>query len=185
MPVQETLPAEPFITWSGIADPTAAVILIGVVIIAAQLHFVVRQLTIMRRLTADGHTLSRRLEAEKRCAEFGALVYRPDLLSAHLDFLDRQAAVTLQEIRDARNADPGVLDAIHSLLDYYDGIARGIDQGVFSERVAKSAHRAGMSRALRILRPYIEHRRADFGTDTEIWAPLETLVHKWDHDPSA
>lgn len=185
MPTEEALPTEPFITWSGQADPTAAVLAIGVIMAIAVLNLILRQLTLIRKLHGDDHVLSRRLEAEKRCGDFSAHVFRPDILTAHLDFLDRNNAISLNEIRDAKEHDPGVVDAVHSLLDYYDGLARGIDQGVFSERVIKAAHRPGMTRSLRILRPYIEHRRAEFATEIEIWLTLEQLVYKWDHDAAA
>ena len=182
-PITTTTPT--LLTWSDLTSPAAITLAIAALLVffalavlSLQFNAIQHHLKALRIHVRESRDWLRRNAADQRSADFHTLVFKPHLLSRHLDYIHRQTAVTLQDIRQAKSENPEIIDALHSLLDYYEGLARGIEHGVLSERVVKAAHHENMARALRIFRPYIEEHRMQ--SIIGVWTRVETLVIKWD-----
>jgi len=66
------------------------------------------------------------------------------------------------------------------LLNYYEGLAIGINQGLYDERLIYSTWESTMNRICICFAEYIDYR----GNEGQIkaWAEFTQLVKKWDYD---
>lgn len=184
----DTTDPTPILIWHPVASPTTLILAAGVLLaflaivaLTLELQTIRHHLKSIRIHIRESRDWFRRNAADQRAAAYHTLVYKPQLLTRHLDYLERQSAVTVQDVRQAKAEDPEVIDALHSLLTYYDALALAVEHGVLSERVIKAAHHADMLRALRVFRPYIENHRAQSAPDA--WSHFEKLVATW-QDPN-
>lgn len=111
-----------------------------------------------RTLKSD-HEWNRRKAAQDASSLFGSRIEGRELLNVHYDYASSNDSISLEGIRNEFQSDDKLRPAVHSLLDYYELLARGVKTQIYDEDVVRRAWKGGMTRAVGRFRPYIEHRR--------------------------
>ena len=123
------------------------------------------------------------LDHAKRVAAQQALAaYRLSVtlsnLQMHFHYIDKIREIPIEEILEALKREPELKVELHDLLNYYEGLARGIAQGIYDEQVIKAGRYGAMRRAYRAFLPYIIYRRAE-NKSSRAWVDLESIILKW------
>ncbi len=139
-----------------------------------------------RQVNAVYETLKANHEWNRRKAAQDALLQRPQrvsnskLLDETFRYLDTTSdQFPLEVVKEACQKNPEVKRALHSFLNYYEGLARGVQQEVYDDEVVRIACRGIMKRTLERYRGYIADRRK-MSPHKEAWTQMEKLCKKWD-----
>ena len=125
------------------------------------------------------HDWNRRLAAQEALRHFNySLLDSP--LREKFDYLTLKRAIPLQEILEAFNQNATLRSNAHQLLNYYESLARGINQGIFDEEVIKVARKNAMSMNVIAFQHYITDRRT---ISPKAWLELTDIVQKWKDEP--
>lgn len=154
---------------------TVAVVL-GILFAVLQLRGAKRELTAIKAIHVENHDWNRRIAAQDALAKFGyGEVAKP--LSEAFDFMNTRNAISLSIIQEKFSKDAGLQPLLHQLLNFYEGLARGVQQGVFDEEAVKAGRKMSIIRMDFAFSNYIQHRRI---TDNpRAWNNLILLARKW------
>lgn len=159
--------------WDPIWEPLALLVLIGgFVYTAIQVH-------LLRQGQRGNHDWNRRKAAQDITTAFNERVHQPELLEKLLQYNERKKPIPADDLLAAFKASPSLGLTVHTLLNYYEALARGINQQIFDEKVIKAAKRSVMIRTFRLFEPYIKQRRL-FTSDA--WSELEGMVVTWEEE---
>ena len=134
-----------------------------------------RELRVLNRHHADNHDWNRRVAAQEAVAKFNYSILASPL-QISFDFLNAMDPISVTKIDEELKANANLQNELHELLNYYEGLARGINQGILDETVVKIARRTEMQRCERAFRDYIEKRR---GFSPRAWLQLSYIAGKW------
>jgi hypothetical protein len=70
------------------------------------------------------------------------------------------------------------------VLNYFEGLARGVRQGIYDEQVIKTAFRGLMINVNESFKYYIQNRRHQFH-NPRVWVELEVLSDCWRQEERA
>lgn len=182
-----------FMEWA-----TFVLLVLGFLVTFLQLRSVIHQ-------HKENHEWSRRKAAEDVCTNYAGDISFRILLETYLDWSERTEPIPYEEIRSIGEqadlaqahvvediaAEAGkapvsthpsdkpsarIAAAIHRQLNYYESFSRGIDEGVYDEKIIKRAFFGQMRHSLYILMPYITERRK---MNPKVWEDFEQLVNDW------
>ena len=151
---------------------------LSVVLLAISVIYAGRQLQLLRRQHSEDHDWNRRLAAQQAIDKYHNIQLMVETISEHLDFQNRTEGITLADI-EAKFKETGTLQTrVHSVINYFEAMARGVRQGIYDEEVIKNAFQGHMNRVYESFRYYIESRRRNLH-NPQIWIELEEISDKW------
>lgn len=150
--------------------------------VAIGLFYAARQLRLLIRTHADNHEWNRRIAAQEAVAQVNTTAKTEDL-NARFNYIAHSDPVPLAEVNEAFEEDPGLRVKLNVLLNSYEGLARGVFLGIYSEAVIKSARRSPMLRTFNAFREYINHRR--ISGSPLVWVEYEKIIDKWTAEQKA
>jgi len=157
---------------------------LSLVFIGLSLLYAGKQLKLLKKTHADNHDWNRRKAAQDaamlRQKRFTTENIR--LINEELDYLNSSDPIPLKTFKAKVKSEPNLKGACHNFLNYYEALARGVNQRIYDEEVTKEALKTVMTKAFNRFFPYIQHRRSTL--NPEAWSNLENLVNKWSHEKS-
>lgn len=151
---------------------TFLIALIGLVYVGIQLKA-------SYRIHSANHDWNRRMAAQSALKEYSQSILISGL-QTEFNYLNRIEAIPLSDITAGFNNHPNLQNELHQLLNFYEGLARGVFHRIYDENVIKSGRRGAMTRASRAFDAYMKNRRATLSPNA--WSNMDALVAKWIHE---
>jgi hypothetical protein len=158
---------------SGIA---ALVTLGGLIYAGIQLKKTKEQLEAAYKINEADHDWNRRMASQAALKEYNQSMLFSGLQS-EFDYLNCTESIPLSKIEKGFKNHPDLQKELHQLLNFYEGLARGVFQNIYDDEVIKTGRRTAMMNALRAFSSYIESRRKT--SSPSVWTDLESLVAQW------
>jgi Domain of unknown function (DUF4760) len=149
---------------------------VGSVIAACGLMVTAISASLAYRSLRSTHDWNRRKAAQDAALLFNQRVQGRELLEQHLAYVSSFEPVPMEILAKRFEETPNLKQAVHSLLNYFEMLARGVHQSIYDEMVINVAWKGAMTRAIDRFGPYIEERRK---SSPEAWRQLEDLVSRW------
>lgn len=154
-------------------------VMFGLAYGALQLKKAAHQLSLTKIIHQQNHDWNRREAAQSALREYRYAVESSAIQSA-FDYLNTNGPLSLDEIEKQFNQHESLKGDLHQLLNYYEGLARGINQGLYDEGVVKLAIKSSMVMANKGFQHYIEKRRSE--RTSAAWRQLSSIALKWDNE---
>jgi uncharacterized protein YfaT (DUF1175 family) len=138
-----------------------------------------QQISEIARIDTQQHDWNRRLAAQDALRHYDYTWFSSPLQS-EFDYFNQDDAIPVKQVLKKFKENEEVQSYLIRLLNYYEALARGINQGIFDEQVIKCARRNAMIKAHRSFRNYIDHRRKN--ANEMAWVELSDLVTKWERE---
>ena len=158
---------------SGVA---ALITLGGLIYAGIQLKKTKEQLQATYKINEADHDWNRRMASQAALKEYNQSILSSSLQS-EFDYLNCSESIPLKKIEEGFNKHPELQKELHQLLNFYEGLARGIFQNIYDDEVIKAGRRNAMMKALKAFNSYIESRRRT--SSPSAWTDLESLVAQW------
>lgn len=159
-----------------ISGITLVTVIVGLVYGGIQLKHAAFQISETRRIHQENHDWNRRLAAQEALR-----AYNYSLLSSPLqdvfDYLNVSEPIPLAKLTEEFANNPKLQPDLHQLLNYYEGLARGIHQSLFDEEIVKSARKNAMMMAEKAFTNYLDKRREN--VNPHAWRELSSLISRW------
>lgn len=159
---------------------TALIALGGFVYAGIQLKKTTEQLRTAYKINESDHDWNRRKAAQDALKEYNQSIISIELQS-EFDYLNCVESIPLKKIEEGFNKHQNLRAELHKLLNFYEGLARGIFQKVYDEEVIKAARYNAMKKVFRAFNSYITHRR-EKSSSLFAWSDLESLLVRWKAD---
>lgn len=140
-----------------------------------QINFNAEQTKLLVESHFDNHEWNRRSVTQEVLLSMNMSGRMDDVIAFFLD-QDRTSPIPRSEILERFKAEPELRRKTHTLLNFYETLARGIKYGVYDEEIVRNARHGSMKRAVLIFREYIDHWRTQ---GYSYWTEFEQLVNKW------
>ena len=141
-----------------------------------QLKSGISAINLSKKVHQENHDWNRRMAAQEAIVMFRNKNKTRELREA-LGQIDINDAIPLQLIHDKFKTNSDLQSYIHSVLNTFEGYARGISQGIYDEEVIKTALKGTMVRYFSCFHPYIKHIRDTRNPD--LFNEFEGIVNKW------
>ncbi|MBB4286981.1 DUF4760 domain-containing protein [Roseospira goensis] len=100
-------------------------------------------------------------------------------LQKDLKYIEEPRTISVEELENHLDRNDSLREQLHALLNYYEGLARGIHTGIYDETVIRSGREGAMKRAFKAFEPYILCRRYR-NNSPNAWIELEKICKKWE-----
>ena len=139
------------------------------------------QLRAAYEINEADHDWNRRIASQDALKEYNQSTISSGLqLQSEFNYLSHTESIPLEKIEERFNNHPNLQLKLHQLLNFYEGLARGIFHNVYDEKIIKAARYNAMKKAFRAFNSYIESRRKNLSPDA--WSDLELLINQWKAD---
>lgn len=149
--------------------------MLNIVVMIVGLFFAYKQLKANYEIKLADYKWNQRVEAKHALREYRNLSV--DLLVSKFDFLNRKDSIPLQDIEMAISENKQIQKQLHDLLNFYEGLASGIQYEIYDEDIIKNARKGNIKRIFRSFRLFIEARQDKFPT---AWIEFSNLVKAWE-----
>lgn len=141
--------------------------------------FAIWQIRILIKTHSDNHEWNRRIATQDAIIQFNQNTYIHDLneLNEILALFDRKHPIPLTEINTIFKENPKIQTQCHTLLNFYEGLARGVKFGVYDEDIVENARKGIMERTHNVLEEYIKFRRNEYSPN--VWGEYLDLLKRW------
>lgn len=136
------------------------------------------QITFLREQHEDNHDWNRRESAQQAVREYREIQSMIEAVSHHFDYQNRTEGIPLSEFKEKFSKDRTLQPKVNTVLNYFEGLARGVNQGIYDEGVIKGSFRGQMSRVFDSFQYFISDRRK-YLNNSQIWVDIENLSCKW------
>ncbi|MEM6269157.1 MAG: DUF4760 domain-containing protein [Bacteroidota bacterium] len=96
-------------------------------------------------------------------------------LTRHFDCLKTCEPIPLAKINQAFSDHSSLRESCHAYLNSFEGLARGIEAGIYSFDLVQHARRGAILKAFVLFREYIDHMRRTHNPNA--WLKFEALVN--------
>ncbi len=147
------------------------------VITAIGLLYAGKQIALLKETHKQNHDWNRRNAAQhaiKQLVELTPIVIR---INKVFDISNTLEGIPLEETLKQFNSDKELQSHVHQLLNLYEGLARGILQGIYDEKVIYEGRRSSMIQTFENFKPYIRYRRKN--VHSSAYELTECIVNKW------
>ena len=158
---------------------TALIALGGFVYAGIQLKKTTEQLRAAYEINEADHDWNRRIAAQDALKEYNQSILSSELQS-EFNYSNCTESIPLKKIEEGFNKHPNLQAELHQLLNFYEGLARGVFHGVYDEKIIKAARYNSMRKVFRAFNSYIESRRR--ASSPTAWKDSESLVDQWKAD---
>jgi len=159
-----------------ISGVTALITLGGLIYAGIQLKKTKEQLQAAYKINAADHDWNRRMASQTALKEYNQSILSSGLQS-EFDYLNCTESIPLAKIQEGFKKHLDLQKELHQLLNFYEGLARGVFQNIYDDEVIKAGRCSPMMKALRAFSSYIESRRKT--SSPTAWTDLESLVAQW------
>lgn len=146
-------------------------------VLAGTLFFIGRQVSAAATELRANHDWNRRIAAQDALMQQRQRVLDSGLLEKEFQHTTTRDPISLEKINCAFKELPELRRALHSYLNYYEALARGVRQAVYDEKMIKVGCRGIMKRNWIRFGHYIAHRRN--GGSPNAWLETEHLLNQW------
>lgn len=116
----------------------AASMMLGLFFGVRQLKSLVESNQISQKIAKDAHDWNRRSAAQDALRDLRKSVLLSKL-NQHFDYLNLDGEIALNRIEKGFREEAELQNELHGLLNYYEGLARGVRQGIYDEEVVRTA----------------------------------------------
>lgn len=155
-----------------------AVQIVTAIILSVSAVVAVFTLLSIRKFHRENHAWNRRQAAFE--ALKGLRTVDTEQLRIQTDWNDRRTTVPLDEIQELFEKKPELIDVLGRQLNFFEGLAIGVDQKVYDANIVKIARKKSMKLNLRRFKAYIDHRREE--VNDKLWIEQERLIQRWDEE---
>lgn len=156
---------------------------VALLLLAGTLFFTGRQVSAAATELRANHDWHRRIAAQDALMQQRQHVLDSGLLEKEFQHTTTRDPIPLEKINSAINALPELRRALHSYLNYYEALARGVRQAVYDEEIIKAGCRGIMTRNWIRFGHYIAHRRN--AGSPKAWLETELLLNQWQKQDGA
>ena len=135
----------------------------------------------LRIAQKDNHDWQRRQSAQNRLADNAGLLSIKSELAAYLPDNHRQGGLNKNQLDTLFEQNPELKTNIRVLLNYYESLCRGINQGIYDETVVRIALRGSIIGIYRSYQYYVSERRKLFDNPS-LYSMLESQVILWESE---
>jgi len=147
-------------------------------ILAISVIYAGRQITLLRKQHGENHDWNRRIAAQQAIREYREIQASIEDLSHHFDYHNRTEGVAADNFNKKFEEVKHLQTSLHTALNYFEGLARGVRQGIYDEEVVKNAFHGSMISVYECFKYYICSRRKKWDNQ-KLWFELEALIDKW------
>lgn len=147
-------------------------------LLAISVLYTARQVHLLRKQHKENHDWNRRLTAQQAIREYQNIQEMVESLSEHFDYHNRTEGIPLTDFEIKFNEMPSLQSRLHALLNYFEGLARGVRQGIYDQEVVENAFQRHMIRVFESFKYYIEFRRRKVHNPT-VYIELEIITSEW------
>lgn len=151
---------------------------VSAILLAISVLYAGHQIKLLRRQHQDNHDWNRRLAAQQTIGEYREIQSMVEAVSEHFDYHDRTEGIPLEDFQKKFKETPGLQSRLHSVINYFEGLARGVRQGIYDEEVVRVSFKGHMMRVHESFKYYIEGRRRKLH-NPKIWVELEEVADAW------
>lgn len=137
------------------------------------------QLRAAYKINKADNDWNRRIAAQDALKEYNQSLLSSELHS-EFNYSNCTESIPLKKIEEGFNKNQNLEAELYQLLNFYEGLARGIFHGVYDEEIIKAARYNAMRKVFRAFNSYIERRRKI--SSPAAWKDLESLVDQWKAD---
>ena len=141
--------------------------------------YLARQIKIASEIHKENHEWNRRIETKHALDSFNRME-AVVTLNEEFGFMSQKHPIDVKTINDKLKQDHSLQVHLLRLLNFYEGLANGIDMGIFEELVIKEARRGAMIRTYTAFSDFIEYHREEINPMAFI--KYEALVAKWEKE---
>ena len=145
-------------------------------LIFCSLIYAGRQLALSTRTQRQNHDWNRRAAAQEANWKFSSLVKGRELIDQAFNITTRDAPLTIDELNTAFEKNSELKTAVLSLLNYYEGLAIGVNQSIFDEDVIKTAWYGSMKVVSRLFAEWVKELRK---TRPFAFSELDAILNEW------
>jgi len=160
-------------------DTTTLINFVSATGVIVSVFYLSKQVKIANKSHQDNHEWNRRIETKHALDSYNRLEAVMQLNDA-FDFTSVRHAIKRDVILDKFKAIPQLKIHLTRLLNYYEGLANGVDMGLYEEVIIKEARRGGMIRTYNAFSDYIKYDRAEH--NPMAFVKYEALVKKWEKE---
>ena len=152
-------------------------VLIGFIFASWQVRSAKLEIKAIVETHRENHDFQRRIAAQDAINQFNFSSLSAEL-GTKFGYFEHNLPISIKEIRKVFDASEENRSKLIMLLRHYEGLARGINQGIYDEEVVKSALRRTILRVSRAFSLYIEQRRIELG-NPKLWKEFTDLGDRW------
>lgn len=152
---------------------------VGTAFVGGTLLYAVKQIRLIVNSHADNHKWNRRIATQNAISAISNDI-TDSRLNQKFRHIHVKQPIPLVELLEAFEDEPELQRECHIVLNRYEGLARGIKAGIYSEAVVKMARRYAMEHTITAFKEYIEHER-NAGARCA-WIDSEDLIEKWNSE---
>lgn len=131
----------------------------------------------MKLAHSDNHEWSRRIET-KKAIDKESLSECLQMLNNLFVISNTRHPIPVNTITQASKENQTTQNMLHEMLNYYEGLAIGINQGVYDEKIIKKTWKGTMKRIDICFSDYIDYQRNE--VQKEAWVEFTALLNKMD-----
>ncbi|MCK5832010.1 MAG: DUF4760 domain-containing protein [Methylococcales bacterium] len=151
---------------------------ISAILLALSVLYAAKQIKLLRIQHEEDHDWNRRLAAQETLRGYHEIQVMVEAISEHFDYHNKTEGIPEKEFQEKFNGTKELQSRLHTVLNYFEGLARGIRQGIYDEEVIKASFRGHMIRVYESFKYYIGSRRITLH-NPRIWIELEEMADKW------
>lgn len=149
-----------------------------ILITAIGVYVAYRQLKNNTNAKKDDTQLTIKIETEHKLSEYKNLSIRElenNKVIKYLDTTDDVKPLSFEIIQKEIRKHPKIKGEIHTLLNYYESIIRGINNGLYNQKMVEDWGANRMKRAYRKFQRYIKERQIN---NPKAWELLSKYMEK-------
>lgn len=150
---------------------------VSTVFIAIGLLYTGRQISLLKESHRQNHDWNRRNAGQIAIRQMLDLAPVDILINKVFNNSNTTEAIPLEKILEAFENNNELQSQLHQLLNAYEGLARGILQGIYDEEVIYEGRRGSMIQAFDNFKPYITYRRKN--VHSSAYELMESIVDRW------
>lgn len=149
--------------------------LISTVILVLSAFIGIRNLRLLVASHADNHEWNRRIATQDAITKVREI--NIDALNQEFGYADQLTAIPLKNINEKFKENPDLQMMCHKLLNFYEGLASGVNLGIYDEMTLKINRRGAMERDFAKFREYILYRRDQ--VSKSLFIEQEKIITRW------
>ena len=123
----------------------------------------------------DNHEWNRRIATQDALTKLREI--NIDDLNKEFGYANQLTSIPLETVLAKFEANPSLQLSCHKLLNFYEGLASGVNLGIFDEITLKTNRRGAMERDFAKFRNYIMHRRDQ--VSKTLFIEQEKITTRW------
>lgn len=147
--------------------------------VVASVIYLAKQVKIAAITHKQNHEWYRRIETKKALDSYNRLE-AVTLLNEAFDYMSKKHAIDLNEIQTKISEDKNIRVHLMRLLNFYEGLANGVDMGIYEEVIIRETRRGNMIRTYEAFGDFIGYHRRE--NNERAFIKYGAIVKKWQQE---